>query len=506
MDASTSTESENEWIVHGRRFDLREFVARHPGGAHAIGLGRGRDCTHLVESYHPHSEKVWEVLAKYEVPEARKAREAAAARDGAPAAAWPPRDPFFEDIKAVVRRHFPAGAPAVKATREMFFGLVLFGTGVFWAFFYQGVVHSNALAAFVAGVVFVVVNARVLHEGGHFGLSTRPWVNRAACLAWAIPTLCASTWELQHVLSHHQYTNALPAAASNPQGNQSHSDESDGDADADAGSDREGACANAQEGDGGRVKVPTTLEARDSDTPYDVDTEFFDDLAELGSKVPRWLFPYLVGVIVPFALLKGPLGVGTGYAWELLRHGRVCQQRLRPASRRWDAAATLLAQAAIVGYMSVAHGVARAVLVWLAYQFGNGVIFIIFSQVSHIPVVAERWRPTYHDHQKQGWAAAQVEHSMNFAMGSKFAFYLSFGLNFQIEHHLLPSISHDHLPKIAPDVQRVCERHGVRYWIEPTIGSALGELWRALVRMRDNKVGGGTKRAALTQAAKRKSA
>jgi hypothetical protein len=50
---------ENHWLVHGKKFDLREFVARHPGGAHAIGFGRGRDCTWLVESYHPYSDKVW---------------------------------------------------------------------------------------------------------------------------------------------------------------------------------------------------------------------------------------------------------------------------------------------------------------------------------------------------------------------------------------------------------------------------------------------------------------
>ena len=49
----------NHWVVHGKKFDLREFVNKHPGGAHAIGFGRGRDCTWLVESYHPYSDKVW---------------------------------------------------------------------------------------------------------------------------------------------------------------------------------------------------------------------------------------------------------------------------------------------------------------------------------------------------------------------------------------------------------------------------------------------------------------
>ena len=62
MDGPSSAgEDDNVWTVHGRRFDMRPFLARHPGGPHALGLGRGRDCTHLVESYHPHSDAVWHV-------------------------------------------------------------------------------------------------------------------------------------------------------------------------------------------------------------------------------------------------------------------------------------------------------------------------------------------------------------------------------------------------------------------------------------------------------------
>ena len=81
----------NHWLVHGKKFDLREFVNKHPGGAHAIGFGRGRDCTWLVESYHPYSDKVWQVLRKYQVDEEELEE------------AWPPKDPFYEDLKKVVR-------------------------------------------------------------------------------------------------------------------------------------------------------------------------------------------------------------------------------------------------------------------------------------------------------------------------------------------------------------------------------------------------------------------
>ncbi|KAL3903811.1 MAG: hypothetical protein SGILL_010305, partial [Bacillariaceae sp.] len=47
-------------------YDLEEFVQRHPGGIEAILLGKGRDCTALVASYHPFSQqRVWNVLEKY---------------------------------------------------------------------------------------------------------------------------------------------------------------------------------------------------------------------------------------------------------------------------------------------------------------------------------------------------------------------------------------------------------------------------------------------------------
>merc|ERR1712238_419963 len=54
------------WWIHGNGYDLKDFVHNHPGGIEAILLGKGRDCTALVESYHPFSEdRVWKLLEKY---------------------------------------------------------------------------------------------------------------------------------------------------------------------------------------------------------------------------------------------------------------------------------------------------------------------------------------------------------------------------------------------------------------------------------------------------------
>ena len=77
----------NHWIVHGKKFDLTKFVDKHPGGAHSISFGKGRECTALVEQYHPFSDKVWDVLKKYEVKEEGD--------DESSDEAWPPKDPFY---------------------------------------------------------------------------------------------------------------------------------------------------------------------------------------------------------------------------------------------------------------------------------------------------------------------------------------------------------------------------------------------------------------------------
>lgn len=64
--SSESSKTKNLWWIHGNGYDLADFVESHPGGVEAILLGKGRDCTALVESYHAFSgDRVWKTLEKY---------------------------------------------------------------------------------------------------------------------------------------------------------------------------------------------------------------------------------------------------------------------------------------------------------------------------------------------------------------------------------------------------------------------------------------------------------
>ena len=61
------------------------------------------------------------------------------------------------------------------------------------------------------------------------------------------------------------------------------------------------------------------------------------------------------------------------------------------------------------------------------------------------------------------WAIHQIETTANFATKNKLISWLVGGLNFQIEHHLFPKISHVHYPEISKIIKKTCEEFNVKY-------------------------------------------
>lgn len=76
------------------------------------------------------------------------------------------------------------------------------------------------------------------------------------------------------------------------------------------------------------------------------------------------------------------------------------------------------------------------------------------------------------------FAIHQVKTTANFAMDNKLVNWYVGGLNFQIEHHLFPKISHVHYPAISPIVQKHCKLHGINYNYNPTMMGAVASHWR----------------------------
>ncbi|QDA61156.1 fatty acid desaturase family protein [Hymenobacter jejuensis] len=61
------------------------------------------------------------------------------------------------------------------------------------------------------------------------------------------------------------------------------------------------------------------------------------------------------------------------------------------------------------------------------------------------------------------WAIHQIKTTANFATHNKVISWLVGGLNFQVEHHLFPKISHVHYPAISKIVKQMCEEFNIEY-------------------------------------------
>tara|TARA_Y100001954_G_C15357205_1_gene382179 strand:+ start:30 stop:545 length:516 start_codon:yes stop_codon:yes gene_type:complete len=71
------------------------------------------------------------------------------------------------------------------------------------------------------------------------------------------------------------------------------------------------------------------------------------------------------------------------------------------------------------------------------------------------------------------WASHQVMNTVNFAPKNRLLTWYVGGLNYQVEHHLFPSICHIHYSKISRIVKATAEEFNLPYNVQPTFRSAL---------------------------------
>jgi linoleoyl-CoA desaturase len=81
------------------------------------------------------------------------------------------------------------------------------------------------------------------------------------------------------------------------------------------------------------------------------------------------------------------------------------------------------------------------------------------------------------------WAVHQVAATVDFARDDRVVSWLVGGLNFQIEHHLFPTLSHVNYPAIAGVVEQTCREFGVPYNVNRSFGAAVASHYRWLKRM-----------------------
>src|SRR5258708_18020099 len=80
----------------------------------------------------------------------------------------------------------------------------------------------------------------------------------------------------------------------------------------------------------------------------------------------------------------------------------------------------------------------------------------------HVGADVTSYPPGTRAHGRGQWYAMQVEATSDFEVSLPVSI-LCGGLERQIEHHLFPTLPPRRLREIAPEVQAICEKHGVKY-------------------------------------------
>ena len=104
-------------------------------------------------------------------------------------------------------------------------------------------------------------------------------------------------------------------------------------------------------------------------------------------------------------------------------------------------------------------------------------------QMAHLVEEAKQPIPDDTGCMDNEWAVHELETTANFGKKSRVFGWMIGGLNYQIEHHLFPHISHIHYKAISPIVRKTAFEFGLRYNENKTFLSAIGSHIRMLKKL-----------------------
>jgi len=462
--------------VHGRVLDLTDFAARHPGGD-AILLAAGRDATVLFETYHPRGVPS-SLLDKLQVGKMK---------DGEFAPSFYSWDSeFYKVLKSRVVQRLDERGLERRGGCEIWVKAIFLLIG-FWGSLVQMYLAPTFLVAalwsFSMGVFAAFVGTCIQHDGNHGAFATGRALNKMA--GWTLDMIGASafTWEIQHMLGHHPYTNLVDV-------------------------DEERRKENG---------IDCLLEQKDQEADPDVFSSFPAmrmhpvHKAEWYHRYQHVYGPFLFAFMTLAKVLQQDIEVAlTGRLYHIdasCRYGSSLN-----VFRFWIM--KLITMGYMVGLPCYFHGVAVGSTLFLVGHFTCGEVLATMFIVNHViegisfaekgegnSLGEKKNRPTTvmgttpmestrreaATKKKQipeipfnDWAAVQCQTSVNWSPGSWFWNHFSGGLSHQIEHHLFPSICHTNYVFIQDVVEQTCLEYGVPYQSEPSLFSAYIKMLKHL--------------------------
>lgn len=333
---------------------------------------------------------------------------------------------------------------------------------LFWGSLYIMCISESLFVACVAsmsmGTWAAFIGTCIQHDGNHGAFAQSKYMNKIA--GWTLDMIGASamTWEMQHVLGHHPYTNLIESENGKCRSNGSH-----------------------------------TMEGTDQEGDPDVFSTF--PMLRLHPWHERKWYHQFQHIYAPFLFALMTLSK------VFTQDFRVCTERrlfqLDANCRYADPLYTLrfwsmkvITFLYMIALPMYAQGAQRGFGLFMLAHLTCGELLATMFVVNHViegvsyvrkdnesvpprTVFGDSPMDACRDQASKDkphvptndWAAVQCQTSVNWAVGSWF-------WNHQIEHHLFPSICHTNYVYIADVVQSTCAEYGVPYQHEESLASA----------------------------------
>jgi linoleoyl-CoA desaturase len=120
---------------------------------------------------------------------------------------------------------------------------------------------------------------------------------------------------------------------------------------------------------------------------------------------------------------------------------------------------------------------------FMVLHFTAGLGLACIFQLAHVLESSDYAVPSDDRKMENSWAIHQLMNTANFSPTSHWFFWFVGGLNYQVEHHLFPHISHVHYPQISKIVKQTAEQYNLPYKVMPTFANALKMHYQMLRKL-----------------------
>jgi linoleoyl-CoA desaturase len=336
-----------------------------------------------------------------------------------------PKDSFFNALRAKVDNHFKQNNLKQTGDFRLYLKTFILITSLLFSYvflvFFTPENHWLSLAVCaLMGINMAAIGFNVMHDGAHGSYSSKKWINDAMGYVLNLLGGNVELWKQKHNNNHHSFTNI--------------------------------------EGMDDDIDLKPLMRVSPSQKKHWMHRfQHIYGLFLYGLTYLSWVYwndfkKYFSGKIADFTKTKKMTAKDHFNIW---------------GSKLLYVSVFVVLPIFIVGFLETIIG-------YLVLAFVCGLMIAIVFQLAHI---VEDAHFIAMDNPKLDmdteWAVHQINTTSNFATKSKFLNWLLGGLNFQVEHHLFPRISHVHYPQINKLVKETCEEYKVDYREYPTMFSAL---------------------------------